>query len=133
MAKVTAEGEEPEVVAEPSEKRQLVFDESGVSRVMDLSHILLIGALGRYRRLFLTEKGAEVHRQSTLISNTTLDEFMAELDDQQFMRVHRSCIVNMSKVVALRSRARRHFLSLEGGGDEIPVSRKQVKAVRESC
>ena len=120
-----------QVSAESSEKRQLVFDESGVSRVVDLSHILLIGALGRYRRLFLTEKGAEVHRQSTLISNTTLEEFMAELDDQQFMRVHRSCIVNMSKVVALRSRARRHFLCLEGGGDEIPVSRNQVKPVRE--
>ncbi len=117
--------------AEVSGKRQLVFADSGVSRVVDVSHILLIGALGRYRRLFLTEEGAQVHRQSTLISNTTLDEFMVELDSQWFMRVHRSCIVNMSKVVALHSRARRHFLSLEGGGDEIPVSRNQVKPVRE--
>ena len=71
-----------------------------------------------------------MHRQSTLIANTTLDEFMDELDRGQFMRVHRSYIVNMSKVIALRSRARRHFLSVEGGGEEIPVSRNQVKPVR---
>ena len=113
-----------------SEERQLVFVDSGVSRVVDVSHILLIGALGRYRRLFLTDEGAQVHRQSTLIANTTLDEFMDELDRGQFMRVHRSYIVNMSKVIALRSRARRHFLSVEGGGEEIPVSRNQVKPVR---
>lgn len=112
------------------ERKQLIFDDGVARRVVEFNHILMIGALGRYRRLFLTDEGAEIHRQHTLISNTTLEEFIVDLDTGPFIRVHRGYIVNMDKVIALRYRDRRHFLLMDGPVDEVPVSRSQVKIVR---
>ncbi|MEM6582317.1 MAG: LytTR family DNA-binding domain-containing protein [Pseudomonadota bacterium] len=118
------------ISSDPTENMQLVFEDGVTSRIVEFKHILMIGALGRYRRLFLTEQGAAVHRQQTLVSNKTLEDLSADLDAGPFIRVHRSYIVNMSKVIALRYRRRRHFLLIEGENDEVPVARSQVKTVR---
>ncbi|MEO1079696.1 MAG: LytTR family DNA-binding domain-containing protein [Pseudomonadota bacterium] len=111
---------------------QLVLVDSGMSRVVACEHILLIGAIDRYRRLLLTAAGAGVHGQNTLFSDTTLDDFIEQLSDSGFLRVHRSYIINTRHIVAMRSENRRQFVTLAGCEDAIPVARPQVQSVRQA-
>ena len=111
---------------------QLVLVDSGVSRVVACEHILLISAFGRYRRILLTEEGAAVHRQNTLISDTTLDDFMEQLNADNVLRVHRSYIVNAKSITALRTETRRQFIELRGYSEAVPVARSHVKDVKRA-
>jgi DNA-binding LytR/AlgR family response regulator len=111
---------------------QIVLIDGGVSRVVACEHILLIGAIGRYRKILLTEEGAGVHGQGTLVSDTTLDQFMDQLQDRGFLRVHRSYIVNAESIIALRTRNRRQFVELRGYQEAVPVARSHVNAVKQA-
>jgi DNA-binding LytR/AlgR family response regulator len=109
---------------------QIVLVDRGVSRVVACEHILLIDAIGRYRRILLTEDGADIHGQSTLISDMALDDFEDQLSESDFLRVHRSYIVNARRIIAVRTRNRRHFVELRGYGEDVPVARSRVAAVK---
>ncbi len=111
---------------------QIVLVDSGVSRVVACEHILLIGAIDRYRRILLSEDGAKIHGQNTLLSDTTLDDFMDQLSDSGFLRVHRSYIINTRFIVALRTENRRQFVTLEGYKEVVPVARSHVQTVRQA-
>ncbi|MEM1187879.1 MAG: LytTR family DNA-binding domain-containing protein [Pseudomonadota bacterium] len=120
------------LMPQQASQEHLVLIDSGVSRVLAFEHILLIGAIDRYRRLLLTESGAGVHGQNMLLSDTTLDDFMEQLGDSGFLRVHRSYIINVRFIVAMRTENRRQFVTLEGCEDAIPVARPQVRTVRRA-
>ncbi len=109
----------------------VVLTEGGVSRVIAYDHILYIEGLGRYRRVHLSGPGRAKHTLATVLSDTTLDDFIDQLQAGPFMRVHRSFIVNVKKIVALRSKDRRYQLCLEEIPEEIPVARTQVKRLKK--
>ncbi len=113
-----------------SKPRTLVLTDSGTSRFINREHVLYIEGLGRYRRIHLSTDGMEVHNLETLLSDTTLDDFSGLLDENGFARVHRSYLVNLARVTALKSTGRRHDLFLEGVADAIPVARSRVKALK---
>lgn len=110
----------------------LVLMDSGTSRVVSIRHVLYVEGLGRYRRIHLSTEGTMIHKVETLLSDTTLDEFTEQLEEAAFIRVHRSYLVNLSLVTALKSLQRRHDLILEGVARAIPVARSRVKALREA-
>jgi DNA-binding LytR/AlgR family response regulator len=78
----------------------------------------------------LTEAGEAVHGHGMLVSDTTLDDFMGELGDSGFLRVHKSYIVNARSIVALRIQNRRHFLEIQGYDEPVPVGRSHLKSVK---
>jgi DNA-binding LytR/AlgR family response regulator len=115
---------------QPTEVKQLVLSESGLSRVVAHQHIVCVGPIGRYRKVVLTNAGEAVHGHGMLVSDTTLDDFMGELRDSGFLRVHKSYIVNARSIVALRSQNRRHFLEIQGYDEPVPVGRSHLKSVK---
>jgi DNA-binding LytR/AlgR family response regulator len=110
----------------------LLLTDASESRVIDMDHVLYIEGIGRYRRIHLSAEGTKVHKLETVLSDTTLDEFTAQLDDERFMRVHRSYVVNLSLVTSLKSTGRQYTVSLDGAKEEIPVARTRVKALKAS-
>jgi len=113
-----------------TQEKSLLLNESGTSRVIACHHILYIEGLGRYRRVHLSQEGAAVHTIATVISDVKLDEFTQQLDTARFLRVHRSYLVNMDRVVSVHSRHRRHALVVEEVDESIPVARARVKDVK---
>jgi DNA-binding LytR/AlgR family response regulator len=109
----------------------VVLTDGGVSRVISYDHILYIEGLGRYRRVHLSSPGRDKHNLATVLSDTTLDEFIDQLQSGPFMRIHRSFIVNVKKIVALRSKDRRYHLCIDEIPEEIPVARTQVKRLKK--
>lgn len=110
--------------------RTLVLTDGGTKRVINPAQVLYIEGLGRYRRIHLDDEGAAAHRADTVLSDTTLDDFGDLLERNAFARVHRSYLVNMSRVTALVTRDRRQEIRLEGLERAIPVARQRVKALR---
>jgi two-component system LytT family response regulator/two-component system response regulator LytT len=63
----------------------------------------------------------------------TLDELQARLDPEVFWRVHRSHLVNISKIKEIVPWFSRNYMlrMKDGKGTEIPVSRSQTKRLRD--
>jgi two-component system LytT family response regulator/two-component system response regulator LytT len=63
----------------------------------------------------------------------TLDELQARLDPDLFWRVHRSHLVNISKIKEIVPWFSRNYMlrMKDGKGTEIPVSRSQTKRLRD--
>ena len=63
----------------------------------------------------------------------TLDELQARLDPNVFWRVHRSHLVNITKIKEIVPWFSRNYIlrMKDGKATEIPVSRSQTKRLRE--
>jgi DNA-binding LytR/AlgR family response regulator len=66
----------------------------------------------------------------TIVSDTTLDEFSAQLPAPAFIRLHRSYIVNSAQVTGLTVESRRHFVKLADIDIKVPVSRANVARLK---
>jgi len=114
----------------PSQSDQLVLSDGCASRILEADHISYIEGIGRYRRIHLSSKGKTTHSVETIISDTTLDEFIKQLPSNCFLRIHRGYIVNAQHIINLRVESRRHFVSLKEVELAIPVSRNQVQTLK---
>jgi len=109
----------------------LVLSDGNALRVLEQRHVAYIEGIGRYRRIHLSQEGAELNRMSTIISGTTLDEFEIQLPKLNFVRLHRSYIVNSDYITMLSTESRRYYVSLRGFGIKIPVSREKVTELQQ--
>ena len=90
-----------------------------------LATILLVNAEENYCRLVIRDNG---NPTSTLV-RASLESVAATLPPSNFIRVHRSHVVNADHVERLRRRGRRFFVVLRGVEEDIPVSRQRYKEV----
>lgn len=110
----------------------LVLSDSAGTRIINNNHVLYIEALGRYRRIHLSEQGSQIHGLATLLSDTTLETFADQLGKSDFIRIHRSYLVNLAFATTLKPNDRRYDLVLEGVNENIPVARSRVKHLRSA-
>ncbi|WP_163408593.1 LytR/AlgR family response regulator transcription factor [Flavobacterium ajazii] len=80
---------------------------------MPIEDIIYIESLGNYMKLFSTKL------KSPIIIYGSLSNISLEIDNNNFMQVHRSYIVNLSKTISVNFKA----LTMSNG-DVIPVGRK---------
>ncbi|MFM7505419.1 MAG: LytTR family transcriptional regulator DNA-binding domain-containing protein [Rubrivivax sp.] len=93
------------------------------------------------QRIVLVDAGDIVHLQSeghyTQVAtaegrrfcNLAIGDLEGRLDPAQFMRVHRSHIVNLRRVAQLQRQAGRLLLQVEGVAEPVPVSRSSAAEV----
>ncbi|MEL7312810.1 MAG: LytTR family DNA-binding domain-containing protein [Pseudomonadota bacterium] len=108
----------------------LVLSDGRVTRVVDPAHVCFIEGRGRHRRVHLGSEGIRAHNTSTIVSDTTLDDFEMQLRAFGFLRVHRSYVVNWAKASALVLKDRRNFLEIAETDIRIPVSRTKAAQLR---
>ena len=103
-------------------KRKLVVRDSGVVKVIPFDDIDWVDAAGDYMCVHAL---GETH-----IVRTTLTELIAKLDDSLFVRIHRSTIVNIERVVTVSPLQKGGSLLHLKGGEELKVSRNYREAIR---
>jgi two-component system, LytTR family, response regulator len=91
-------------------------------RLLNQASILYVTAYGDYVRLY-ADSGRYLLRSS-------LSDVEERLGDQGFLRVHRQYLVNLARAVELQVRGNGTAIMRLDNGDEIPVSRRQVPALR---
>lgn len=100
-------------------------------RYIKHSHICFIEGIGRYRQIHLSEAGSRIHNTTSIISDTTLEEFEKQLCAKSFQRLHRSYHINLNFIVSLYSESRRHWLRLADVSKPLPISRNKVGFLKD--
>jgi two-component system, LytTR family, response regulator len=108
--------------AEQSPRRRFLVPARGRTVVVDAASIDWIEASDYYITLHC---GAQAH-----LLRETMDAVEAQLDPQQFLRVHRSAIVNLARVCEIRPRLRGDAELRLASGAAVRVSRSRRQALQ---
>jgi two-component system, LytTR family, response regulator len=111
----------PEPASESIKDKLLVRD-SGVVKVIPFDDIDWVDAAGDYMCVHAL---GETH-----IIRITLGELMEKLDDKLFIRIHRSTIVNVQRVVSITPLPKGGSLLELSAGETLKVSRNYRESIR---
>jgi NO-binding membrane sensor protein with MHYT domain len=115
----------PPAVPDAPEKLRLPYEQGGLTFFVDATRVTAIQAEGHYTRLY---QGQESHFCPWSISK--VEETVA---GRNFMRTHRSFLVNMEYARAFQRKDDKAFLVVPGPEDNlVPVSRGHVPEVRRA-
>lgn len=108
--------------ASESIKGKLLVRDSGVVKVIPFDDIDWVDAAGDYMCVHAL---GETH-----IIRITLGELMEKLDDKLFIRIHRSTIVNVQRVVSITPLPKGGSLLELSAGETLKVSRNYRESIR---
>ena len=115
--------EEPESNIPDGMKRKLLVRDSGVVKVIPFDDIDWVDAAGDY---MCVHAGGETH-----VIRSTLRDLMTKLDDNLFVRIHRSTIVNVERVVSVTPLQKGGSLLHLTQGESLKVSRNYRDSIRK--
>jgi len=104
-------------------KRKLLVRDSGVVKVIPFDDIDWVDAAGDYMCVHAV---GETH-----VIRSTLRDLMSKLDDNQFVRIHRSTIVNVERVVSVTPLQKGGSLLHLTQGESLKVSRNYRDSIRK--
>jgi hypothetical protein len=102
-------------IEEPAAPERLLVRSGRTTHLLEVDRIRWIGAEGKYTRLWLPERN--------YLSQYSITEIEARLYGQGFFRIHRSRIVNLGAVRALRTRGARDAEAVLDDGTTLPIAR----------
>lgn len=108
-----------------------IKDGGEVSRV-PVKDILWIDAAGDYMCVHAQVKTATGHDETTHILRKTMKELEADLDPKQFIRNHRSTIVNKHFIDKFCSQVNGEYYLVMNNGKELKVSRSYKDKVKQA-
>jgi len=103
-------------------KRKLLVRDSGVVKVIPFDDIDWVDAAGDY---MCVHAGGETH-----VIRSTLRDLMDKLDDKLFVRIHRSTIVNVERIVSVTPLQKGGSLLHLIQGESLKVSRNYRESIR---
>ena len=115
--------DEPENNIPDGMKRKLLVRDSGVVKVIPFDDIDWVDAAGDY---MCVHASGETH-----VIRSTLRDLMAKLDDNLFVRIHRSTIVNVERVVSVTPLQKGGSLLHLTQGESLKVSRNYRDSIRK--
>jgi two-component system LytT family response regulator len=102
---------------------RLVVRQGSHAVIVEVADILWLEAFGNYVRLHTSEQALTVRG--------TLASFEKQLDPREFVRVHRSAIVNRKAVQGVQPRRTGDFTLVLASGDQLTLSRNFRNLVPE--
>jgi len=108
----------------------VVFSSESQSEKIELlpDDILMIKSADNYVDIFYKKEDKVVHK---LLRNTLKNIQKALRSHTEFLRCHRTCIVNSSYIVNMTNSYKGHQLKLLDLDEEIPVSRQYILGIKE--
>jgi DNA-binding LytR/AlgR family response regulator len=107
----------------PHSARRLAVRKLGRVELVDIDDIIYVQGAGNYSELVLRDGRRELH-------DKTLERLAAVLP-ADFERVHRSFLVRMSTVRALRAHEGSHYEAELHDGTRLPIGRQRYKEIRD--
>lgn len=111
--------------AESDQKlNRVVIKKSGKIHVISTGDINYLEAQDDYVMVY-TDEGRFLKQQ-------TMKYFEQHLDNQQFVRVHRSYIANISRIERIEPYEKSNFILILKDGNKVPVSRSGMQVLKEN-
>jgi two-component system LytT family response regulator len=106
----------PDTIAvSPQQKQRVVVKTSGKIKIIPVDDIHYIEAADDYVKIFTKE--------GSFLKNRTMAHFEKTLDGQQFVRTHRSYMINIQMITRIDPYEKDSFLAILKDGKQVPVSR----------
>ncbi|HYF33333.1 MAG TPA: LytTR family transcriptional regulator DNA-binding domain-containing protein [Chitinophagaceae bacterium] len=99
----------------PQQSRRIVVKIAGRIRIIPVDEVQYLEASDDYVKIHT--------RDGAFIKNRTMGNFEQVLDAQQFVRCHRSYIVNVQFITRIDPYEKENFLAILKTGDKVPVSK----------
>lgn len=95
------------------------------------SDISYIESIGRYQQVNLTSSGKRIFSLNSIITEESMTDFEEQLDTHQFMRIHRSYIINVTMAYQFKREARNMMVKLYDVQKQLPVARSKVGLLKD--
>jgi two-component system, LytTR family, response regulator len=105
------------------QKQRVVVRSSGKIRIIPIEEIVFLEAADDYVKI---HTGDGVH-----LKKRTMTQFETMLDHLQFVRTHRSFIVNVQHITRIEPFEKENYLAILKNGKHIPVSRSGYTKLKE--
>ena len=112
-------------LAEGEEKlHRVVIKKSGKIHVVSTGNISFLEAQDDYVMIYTNE--------GKFLKQQTMKYFEKHLDPEQFTRVHRSYIVNVTKIERIEPYEKSNYILILKDGSKVPVSRSGMQVLKEN-
>jgi two-component system LytT family response regulator len=104
-----------EDVRQPEERNRIVVREGSNIRIVPVHEIHYIEAYDDYVKIFTAKE--------MLLKKKTMSFYEKSLDPAQFVRVHRSYMINLQQLTRIEPLEKETYLALLKGGARVPLSK----------
>jgi two-component system LytT family response regulator len=105
----------PEEIRQPEERNRVVVKENGNIRIIPVHDILYIEAYDDYVKIFTLKE--------MFLKKKTMSFYESSLDASQFVRVHRSYMIQLSQLTRIEPLEKDSHVALLKNGTRIPLSK----------
>ncbi|WP_299082424.1 LytTR family DNA-binding domain-containing protein [uncultured Paraglaciecola sp.] len=105
-------------------RSRLIVKEPGRIRIIEVQHINFISGAGNYAEVHLFNGTCILHRE-------TLTKLEAQLDPNQFIRIHRSSLVRKTSICELKPNDNGDYSVVLKSGDALTLSRRNRSKLAE--
>lgn len=108
---------------QPEESMRIVVKDGSEIVIISTEEVDFLEANGDYVKIH--------HRGKTHLKNKTMSYYEKTLDGHQFMRIHRSYILNLKQLTKIESYEKNAYIAILKTGDKIPISRNSYALLKE--
>lgn len=109
---------------QPDEKLRVVIKDGTEIVIIPTSEIEYLEAYDDYIKIH--------HKGKTHLKKKTLNHFEKTLDPKQFIRIHRSYLLNINELTKIESFEKNSYSAILRSGKRIPISRTAYAPLKES-
>lgn len=105
----------PEAIRQPEERNRIVIKEGGNIRIIPVHEIVYIEAYDDYVKIFTAKE--------MFLKKKTMSFYESSLDPAQFVRVHRSYIIQLSQITRIEPLEKETYVAVLKTNQRIPLSK----------
>lgn len=107
---------------QPDEQTRVVIKDGSEIRIIPTNQITYLEAYDDYVKIHTTK--------GTFLKKKTMSAFEQSLPSQQFMRIHRSYIINLDELTKIESWEKNSYIAILKSGAKIPISRNSYSDLK---
>lgn len=108
---------------QPDEQLRIVIKDGTEIRIIPTSEVEYLEAYDDYVKIH--------HNRKTYLKKKTMNYFEKTLDSKQFIRIHRSYIMNLNELAKIESFEKNSYIAILRSGARIPISRTAYTPLKE--
>jgi two-component system LytT family response regulator len=112
-----------EITVSPQQRQRIVVKNAGKIKIIPVEEVQYIEAADDYVKICT--------REGSFLKNRTMTHFTEILDPSQFVRTHRSFIVNVQHITRIEPYEKENHLAILKEGGRIPVSKTGYGKLKE--
>lgn len=113
-----------EIAKQPDEHLRIVIKDGSSIKIIPIQDVLFIEAYDDYVKVHTAEK--------KYLKKKTLSYYERTLDKQQFIRIHRSYVINLNELTGIEPFEKNSYRAVLRNGERIPISRTAYAPLKES-